>query len=164
MCAVAEKPKLSPEDLLVLPDEKNYELIDGELAERNASYYSSLVGSRINRRLGGFVEDHDLGWVAAADAGFQCFPDSPRTVRRPDVSFIRKDRLPDGPPFQGWMTIAPDLAVEVISPNDLAYEVDEKVMEYRGVGIPLIWVVNPLTRTILVHRSDGPITPPERRR
>src|SRR6478752_2222034 len=111
MSAVADKPKLSPEELLSMPDEKSYELIDGELVERNVSYYSSWVGGRLFQRLAEFVEGRDLGWVAPADAGFQCFPDSPRTVRRPDVSFIRRDRLPDGPPLEGWMTLAPDLAV-----------------------------------------------------
>src|SRR5512135_3536390 len=130
MCAVADKPKLSPDDLLALPDEKSYELIDGELVERNVSYYSSWVGGKLFRRLDEFVENHNLGWVAPADAGFQCFPDSPRTVRKPDVSFIRRDRLPNGPALEGWMTIPPDLAVEVLSPNDLAYEVDEKIEAY----------------------------------
>jgi Uma2 family endonuclease len=59
---------------------------------------------------------------------------------------------------EGWARIAPDLVVEVISPNDLAYEVDEKVEEYGRVDVPLTWVVNPHTRTVVVHRADGSIS------
>ena len=56
------------------------------------------------------------------------------------------DRAPDG-----HCRIAPDLAVEVVSPNDLAYQ-DEKVAEYLGAGVPIVWVVNPNTRSVRIHR------------
>ena len=52
--------------------------------------------------------------------------------------------------------IAPNLAVEVVSPNDLVYEIDEKVEEYLEAGVELVWVVNPVTRTVRVHRADRP--------
>jgi Uma2 family endonuclease len=55
---------------------------------------------------------------------------------------------------QGHISIRPDLAVEVLSPNDLAYEVDAKVKEFLAAGVPLVWVVNPDTREIVVHRQD----------
>ena len=89
MGALADKTVRAPEDLLAMPDEKSYELIDGELVERNMGVLSSWVGGRLYRRLDEFVEDQKLGWVFPADAGFQCFPGSPRTVRKTDVSFIR---------------------------------------------------------------------------
>jgi Uma2 family endonuclease len=56
---------------------------------------------------------------------------------------------------EGHMILAPDLVVEVVSPNDLVYRVDEKVEEWLGAGVPLIWVVNPIARTVRVYRADG---------
>ena len=53
------------------------------------------------------------------------------------------------------MTIAPDLAVEVISANDLVAELDEKTEEYLAAGIPLVWVIDPEVRTVVIHRGDG---------
>jgi Uma2 family endonuclease len=78
-------------------------------------------------------------------------------VRKPDVSFIRRGRLPDERLPKGHVTIPPDLAVEVLSPNDLADEVDEKVKEYLEAGVLVVWVVFPKTRTVQIHRADGPI-------
>jgi hypothetical protein len=57
-----------------------------------------------------------------------------------------------------YLTIRPDLVVEVISPNDSAYEVDEKLEEYLAISIPLIWIVNPETRTVEINRPDGTAT------
>ena len=59
---------------------------------------------------------------------------------------------------EGHIGIAPDLAVEVVSPNDLAYEIDKKVEEYDTASVKLIWVVNPETKTVRVHRADGTVT------
>jgi len=58
---------------------------------------------------------------------------------------------------EGHVRLAPDLVVEVISPNDLAYEIDEKVDEYETAGVKLIWVVNPETKAVRVHRADGAV-------
>ena len=52
-------------------------------------------------------------------------------------------------------TLSPDLAVEVISPNDLATEIDQKVAEYLGAGVPLVWVVHPEARAVRVHRASA---------
>src|SRR5262249_43923127 len=147
MSTIAEKT-YTPEDLLSMPDRKNYELVDGHLVERNMSVLSSWVGGRLHRILDGFVEDHDLGWAWPADLGYECFPDAPGKIRKPDVSFIRKERLPEGPTSEGYVDIAPDLAVEVVSPNDLAYEVEAKVVEYLNAGVPLVWVIDPEACTV----------------
>jgi Uma2 family endonuclease len=140
-----------------MPDAKSYRLVDGHLLERNVSQLSSWVAGRVFRFIDVFVDDKGLGWAWPSDLGYECFPDSPRRVRRADVSFIRRERLPDGPTSEGYVTIAPDLAVEVLSPNDLAYEVDKKVVEYLDARVSLVWVVNPETRTILIRRRDGTV-------
>jgi Uma2 family endonuclease len=157
MHLVAEKT-YTPEDLLSMPDGKNYELVDGQLVERNVSQLSSWVGGRLYRLLDIFVEDHNLGWAWPADLGYECYPDSPKKVRKPDVSFIRLERMPEGPSSDGYAHIAPDLAVEVVSPNDLWHEVQAKVDEYLDAGVTLVWVIDPEARTVYVHRRDGSVT------
>src|SRR5688572_14271280 len=99
---------------------------------------SSRIGMRIGVLLGAFLRDHPGGLLFGADAGYQCFPKSPSTVRKPDVSFVRSGRLAGNVAPEGHCRIPPDLAVEVISPNDLAYEVEEKVAEYLQAGVPLV--------------------------
>jgi Uma2 family endonuclease len=152
----------TPEDLLRMDDGVNYELVDGKLVERHMGMESSEIAARILLLIGMFLRDRRLGRLFGADASYQCFPDSPSKVRKPDVSFIRTDRLPGGRTPTGHCPVPPDLAVEVISPGDLSYEVEEKVTEYLVAGIPLVWVVHPPTRTVRVHRPRssprGPIS------
>jgi Uma2 family endonuclease len=156
--STVETPTLyTPEDLLTMPDGDLYELVDGKLVERNMGAWSSYVGTRLLRRLGNFSEDHFLGWVFGSDASYQCFPHRPRLVRKPDISFIRLGRLPGERAPQGHTLIAPDLAVEVISPNDLAYDIDERVADFLAASTRLVWVVNPVQRTVLIYRHDGSI-------
>ena len=58
---------------------------------------------------------------------------------------------------KGWAKIPPDLAVEVVSPNETAYELEDKLEDYQKVGVPLVWVINPNSRTVRIHRSDGSV-------
>src|SRR4051812_14896049 len=102
-------------------------------------------------------QDAGLGWVLDSEGSYKCFAEDPRKVRKPDVSFIRRGRLPDERIPDGHVRIAPDLAVEVVSPNDTAYEVEAKVLEYLAAGVPLVWVVNPQARTIHIYRADGSV-------
>jgi len=148
----------TPKDLLRMPDAASFELVDGQFVERNVSVLSSLVEGIIFRRLDRFCEEHDRGRVWPRTLGIQCFPDDPNKVRNPDVAFVRKERLRPGHLEEGFLSIHPDLAVEVLSQNDLAYEVDEKIEEYSQARIPLIWIINPEQRSVLIHRIDGTTT------
>jgi len=155
MTIATSKSSVTPQELLNRPDSVNYELVDGNLVERHMGLESSAIALRIGSLLLQYVTAHRLGHVFQADAGFECFPDAPDKIRKPDASFIRKGRFPDERIPKGYATIAPDLAVEVLSPNDLAYEIDTKVEEYLGAGVRVIWVVNPQTRTVKIHRPAG---------
>jgi len=143
----------APEDLLAMADGDAYELVDGQLVEKNMGTKSSWVASEVMFRIRSFITIHPEGWVLA-EAAYQCFPDAPSKVRRPDVSFIRFGRLPDEELPDGHCAIAPDLAVEVTSPRDTHYQVAEKIEEYLSAGVALVWIVNPNTRTVLVYRKD----------
>src|SRR5262249_53669864 len=79
-------------------------------------------------------------------------------VRKPDVTFVRLDRMPRVPGAEGYIDIAPDLAVEVVSPNDLAYELEAKVVEYLDAGVSLVWVIDSEARRVRVHRRDGSVS------
>jgi Uma2 family endonuclease len=151
-----EARRYTPEDLLALPDEKRYELVDGRLVERNMGAESSRVGLRLASRLDRFCEGHDVGTVWPADNGYQCFPHAPGLVRRPDVSVVKQGRLPGDVLPKGWVRIRPDLAVEVVSPNDTAEELEEKLDDYDKAGVPLVWVIYPEARKARVFRIDGP--------
>ncbi len=104
-----------------------------------------------------FIDENDLGYAFAAETGF-VLETSPDTVRAPDVSFVRTERLPaEGLP-KSYFPGAPDLAVEVVSPYDRASEVQEKVQEWLRHGTLLVWVVEPESQTVIVYRSDGSAT------
>ena len=153
--AVPPKTEVTPEELLAMSDGGHYELIDGELKERRVSALSNLIALEIGGLLRNHCRQHDSGWLFAAELGYRCFPWKPSKVRRADVSFIRRDRYSwQQLTHDGFMTIAPDLAVEVVSPNDLVGELDEKVEEYLRAGVQLVWVVRPTARAVQVFRSD----------
>ena len=144
----------SPEDLLSLPDGEQYELVNGELEEKTMSGLSSWVGLEVGDRLRNFVVEHQLGWVFGSDAGYQCFADAPDKVRKPDVSVVAQDKLPNGP-TDGHLRVAPDLAVEVASPNDSLRDTDRKVEDYLAAGVRSVWLIDPNVRIVQVIRADG---------
>ncbi len=156
--SVATQTQYTPEDLLAMPDGKSYELVGGQLVERKVGIESSWVGCQVSSRLNPFCEQHKIGWVLLPDAGYQCFPHDPSLVRKPDVSFVKYGRFPGGVLPKGWAKIVPDLVVEVVSPGDTVYELEEKLDDYRKVNVPLVWVINPKSRNVRVHRADGSVS------
>jgi Uma2 family endonuclease len=152
--AIAPTRRYTPQDLLTMPDGNRYELVDGELVEQHVGTKSQWIGARLARFLGNYAEDRGMGWVIT-EGSYQCFPDDPGKVRRPDVTFVAAGRFPGNEPPEGHCTIVPDLAVEVVSPNDTYSEVEEKVREYLDVGVRLVWVIDPPTESVRVHRPDG---------
>jgi Uma2 family endonuclease len=155
MAAVIEAPHkvYTPEDLLTLRNGDLYELVGGQLVERNMGAESSLIGQSIGAFLWNFNCIHRLGWVLGPDTTYECFEWIPRHARRADVSFVKRSRLSRVP--KGTIKIAPDFAVEVVSPKDTHSEVSAKVGEYLQAGVPLVWVVNPDTRTADVYRRGS---------
>ena len=155
MTIIADKT-YTRDEFLRLPDSVAYELIDGHLAERNVSETSSLVGARIIRLLGNAAEVTGEAYVYGSDLTYDCFPNEGDRMRRADVSLIRKNRL-EAFSDPGYMPIAADLVVEVLSPNDEAYDVNKKVEAYLAADFGLVWVVDPETKIVFIHRADGSI-------
>ena len=134
------------------------ELVKGELITMApAGAEHGAIGITAAIRFGVFVEQHDLGRLFNSDTGFIIGTD-PDTVRAPDVSFVRKERIPaDGLP-KGFFPGAPDLAVEVISPSDSYTEVVEKVAQLLEAGTQLVVLIDPRTRTVELHHRNGEIS------
>ncbi|MGQ0643247.1 MAG: Uma2 family endonuclease [Gemmatimonadaceae bacterium] len=148
-------PAMTAEELLNLhlPD-RQVELVRGVLVVREPpGLQHGAVAFAIAARIGEFVRANDLGIVLAAETGFKLFSD-PDTVRAPDAAFIRRERVPDPLP-RGYAAFAPDLAVEVVSPNDRAGEILTKVGDWLNAGSRLVWVIDPVRRSARVYRADG---------
>jgi Uma2 family endonuclease len=157
MIATAERADAkqeSPE----LPDRRGYELIDGEWVEKDMGAQAAIVGSNVNARVRYHADTHQLGLTFASDAGYQIFPDKPKRMRKPDGSFIRRGRLPEDKPPRGHLRIPPNLAIEVISPNDLAENMEERIADFLQAGTQLLWVLYPNTRTVYVFRQGGSVS------
>jgi Uma2 family endonuclease len=150
------KTEVTPEELLAMPDGKHYELINGVPVERKLSVLAARVEMTLGRMLDSHCVQYNVGWVVGSSCGYRCFPWKPKRIRRPDISFITRERLPSEAQWsEGYVTIPPDLAVEVTSPSDAIYELQEKVEQYRRAGVRLIWVLHPEVRVIEVIRRDG---------
>ena len=159
MIAVLEAPpapQLTPDDLFNLPDGgKGWELVDGELKELNVSFLSTYIAGAIYFALQSHIGSRRLGWVSPEGTSFRCFPDDPRRVRRADTAFHRLDRITqEQATSEGHCTVVPDLVVEVVSPHDLADEVNAKRREWLAAGAVLVWVVFPDQQEVHAYTHD----------
>ena len=145
---------LTPEDVERASerDGKLYELIDGELREKKVGAKSLFIATRIAALLNAFFYPHT--GFAACEVMVYCFQRK-RHGRKPDVSYVRLNRLPNGTIPEGDLFVPPDLVVEVLSPNNSGEEVDEKLAEYLGARVGLVWIVSPARRTVRAFRQDG---------
>jgi Uma2 family endonuclease len=133
---------------------KHSSLIRGEIVESMPpGAKHGTVAIRLAMRLGQWAESSGRGCVGA-ESGFILGRD-PDIVRGPDLYYVRVDRIPKpGIPDAFW-NLAPDLAVEVVSPSETAYEIQEKVGDFLAAGTPRVWVVYPRTGEVVIHRADG---------
>ncbi len=149
---------MTADDLLDIPDDGfRYELVRGVVRKMAAvGHTHGRYASRIDRRLGAYSEDNGLGETYVAEAGF-LLETNPDHVRSSDVAFVSSERVAAVGDAPGYFPGQPDLAVEVISPNDRYLEVDEKVLDWLAAGVRMVVAVNPRNRTVKVHSSDGQI-------
>jgi Uma2 family endonuclease len=147
---------MTVDELWKLPnDGMRRELVRGELhTMAPAGYEHGRIGTTLTLSLAEFVRKTKLGDVVMADTGFVLAHD-PDVVRAPDAAFVSQARLKQtGVPKQ-FFPGPPDLAIEIVSPSDTLYEIDEKVDDYLTAGTRLVWVVNPRRRTVTVHRPGS---------
>jgi Uma2 family endonuclease len=139
------------EQLLAKPsDGWRYELVNGELRRMSrAGEEHGRIAMNLGARLWQIVREQKLGVVYTAETGF-LLRRNPDTVRAPDVAFIKGSRQRAA---EGFFPGAPDLAVEVVSPSDSYFEVEEKVFEWLGAGCGVVLVVSPRKRVIAIYRG-----------
>ena len=142
------------EDLYTLPEDGSfYELDEGRLVSMSpASGSHGRIGSRIITELQKYADEHRSGVVYQSDTGFILFR-RPDTVRSPDAAYVNVERVPDVE--SGFLELAPDLAVEVISPSNPAKELATKVIQYLDAGSQEVWVVDPDNRLVTISSPDG---------
>jgi Uma2 family endonuclease len=149
--ATTTRRAATEDDLRAMPEDgQKYELVDGEIRVSPAGDRHSAVAAKVVGRLLAFVEQRRLGHVMGEGAGFRL---PSKNVRSPDVSFVASGRFPNDRPPDDWGSLAPDLAVEVLSPRDRPRYVMDKVGEYLEAGVRLVWVIDPKKERAIVYRS-----------
>src|SRR5215210_406641 len=145
---------VTAEELLRKPDDGfRYQLVEGELrklvpAGSEHGYVALKIASRLERH----VEANNLGRVYAAETGFLTSR-NPDTVLAPDAAFVSRERVERAGRVEGYWPGAPDLAVEVVSPNDTHAEVTEKALAWLKAGSRMVVTLSPSQRTATVYRS-----------
>lgn len=147
----------SADQLYTMPDDGNrYELIRGNLIVMSpAGSEHGRIASRILIRLGTHVEKNDLGETFAAETGFQIDSD-PDTVRAPDAAFVSHERM-SGVEVNGYLPLAPDLVVEVVSPSDSSSDVEAKAEQWLKAGSLIVLVADPKNETLRAYRSTSEV-------
>lgn len=105
----------------------------------------------LGRLLGNFVAERRLGWVMTGEVGVYTRR-GPDSVRGADVAFVSRARL-GARPGRRFLSVAPELVVEILSPDDRPGDIRAKITEYFGIGVDRVWIVEPRNRVVFVHRS-----------
>lgn len=155
--AAAQSRLVTADELLQAPDDGlRRELVAGEVfVMAPAGEEHGTVAAEILIHLGQHVRERQLGRVYT-EAGFKLASD-PDTVLAPDVAFVRRERIEAAGVGQGYRLGAPDLAVEVVSPNGSFGTVEAKVFKWLAAGCRMVIVVNPRKRTATVYRSRNDV-------
>lgn len=144
---------LTAEEFEELPDDgKRYELIDGELRQMAPTVnWHGEVESKLVVRVGSHVEAHRLGIVSCGETLFIVRRD-PDRVRATDIAFIRQERVPSLEARQHIMEVIPDLVVEILSKSDTIEEISNKIDDWLGAGVQMLWIVDPFRRTVTIYQ------------
>lgn len=132
------------------------ELVRGELRLMSTpEIVHGAVATDLVVSLALYVRQHALGHVFGDNISYE-LTQLPRTVRVPDASFVRADRVPPDGLKGRLFRFAPDLAIEVLSPSERGARLQEKLYDYAAAGTPMVWVVDPDERTVTVIAADAP--------
>ena len=157
---VAQTQLMTADELLNLPDDAyRYELVRGELRKSPLNGVEhGIVSARIAFALAPYVKAHNLGTALGGNVGF-LIESNPDHVRAPDAAFIRRERADAAGLVEGYFPGPPDLAVEVISPDDRYTEVEEKVADWLAAGVQLVILVDPRRRSVTRQApGQAPVT------
>ncbi|MCZ6678528.1 MAG: Uma2 family endonuclease [Candidatus Poribacteria bacterium] len=145
-------PEIITLEEFMASDYESYEYVKGQLVPMpSPTMEHGFISSNTVTLLNSYVRQHQLGVVFTAETTFQIG----ESGRKPDVAFVSQERLPDN--RRQASPIPPDLAVEVVSPSDTVYSVQDKAFEYLDAGTKMVWIVEPVSKTVTVYRSRDDI-------
>ena len=134
----------------------DYEVYDGVLVRREGmGERHGQIGFDLGYELAAWIKPRNFGQLYTSDTNF-VFAQDPLVVVKPDIGFVRAERRTDEVRGDGSIPIAPDLAVEVVSPTDESAKIAAKVEEWLAAGVPLLWLFRPRQRTVTVHVPGAP--------
>ena len=143
--------------LLRMPWLNPCELVGGRIVRMTPTNPThGRIEVNVAAALRAFVRTKNLGVVMAGEVGVFTTRD-PDTVRAPDVLFLSHERDALRTRRDGFLEVAPDLVVEILSPTDRPDAVRRKLDEYFAAGVRQAWVIDPATRTVRVHRSSSDV-------
>jgi len=128
------------------------ELYNGKVVFKMPNPAHGMIQNKIGHKIESYLETHPIG-VVFGNTNFRLWPERKRESRAPDVSFILNNRLPKD--LFRYPAMTPDLAVEILSPDDCFEDMMEKVDEYLSQGVKLVWVVITRTREVLVCSTQS---------
>lgn len=144
--------RITGEELFAMGDIGLCELVEGEIIKMSPTgNRHGNIESNIDYALKLFVRQHKLGHVRVGEVGIY-IRRNPDTVRGADVAFLSNERYAKLQ-STSFLDVAPDLVVEIMSPDDRWNEVMQKLEEYLGIGVRLVWIVDPETESVFAYRS-----------
>lgn len=157
MTAARPRRYVTSDEFLTLREARGpSELVRGNIRVMTpASGAHGAVAGTIFAALNAFVESGQLGLCFPDNTGF-LLPGLGDTVRSPDAAFVRGDKLPAQGIGAGWLPVAPDLVVEILSPSETASELDAKLRDYHAAGTRLVWVVDSVERAVTIRSASAP--------
>ena len=164
--ANVETKRLTADDLLRLYSKGvRGELIRGVLCETMPTGYEhgKTVGES-GHAVGGLRQVSKAGEPDGLGLRRLAGARSRTPCREPDVAYFSSEKMPPGVRVEGYAEVVPDLVVEIVSPNDSLSEVNDKALMWLSYGVRLVWVVNPSTRSVDVHREGSAASTPHRER
>jgi Uma2 family endonuclease len=151
---VVQERLMTAEEFAAIPDDgKRHDLVKGIVVEvSRPKMRHGILQQRFARFIGGFADENNLG-MTTTESGF-IVARNPDTVRGPDVAFISRARLGNYD-IDEYIPGGPDLVVEIVSPNDTATEVNDKIEEYFRAGSHLVWVVYPRKPEVYAYSGSS---------
>jgi Uma2 family endonuclease len=143
---------VTADELFCMPEEDRFELVRGVLVPMSPQpgFRHGRIGSRLAMEVGVFVRVNRLG-TCVVESGFRLARD-PDTVLGPDFAFVARGRITADMDQTRYLPLAPDLVAEVVSPSDSVRRITERVQEYLDAGVRLVWVLDPRSESVRVHR------------
>lgn len=147
---------ITGDDLFAMGDIGPCELVKGRIVRMSTTGGEhALLEAEITFHLKDFNRKTHSGWVLSGEAGVYT-QRNPDTVRGMDAAFISKERHPARP--KKYLEVAPELVVEIVSPNDRWKEIQDKLQEYFAIGVETVWLVEPEERVVYVYTELTELT------